>query len=135
MSRFQVLLAFYYTPVALLVFIVFFASGLGPLPWAINSEIYPTWARSMANAIATSTYSFSSVFVSLTFLTFSDAIGPASIFGIYAGLGLLGLFFILFLLPETKRKSLEEIETPFKKPYFLQWCSQEKDCHSSTERH
>ena len=39
--------------VALFIYIAFFAPGMGPLPWTINSEIYPTWARSTAIAIAT----------------------------------------------------------------------------------
>ena len=107
--------------VALLLYIMFFAPGMGPLPWTVNSEIYPTWARSTAIAIATATNWIFNLFVSLTFLTFADVLGQPITFGFYAGLGLLGLIFVIFLVPETKGRKLEDMEELFKKPYFVQW--------------
>ena len=49
-------------------------SGLGPMPWTINSEIYPTWARSTGNAMSTTTNWVFNLFVSLTFLTLMENI-------------------------------------------------------------
>lgn len=107
--------------VALFLYIMFFAPGMGPLPWTINSEIYPNWARSTAIAIATATNWIFNLFVSLTFLTFADVLGQPITFGFYAGLVLLGLIFVIFLVPETKGRSLEEMEELFKRPHFLSW--------------
>ena len=106
---------------ALFLYIMFFAPGMGPLPWTVNSEIYPTWARSTAIAMATATNWIFNLFVSLTFLTFANVLGQPITFGFYAGLSVLGLLFVLLLVPETKGRRLEEMEQLFKKPYFLQW--------------
>ncbi len=108
--------------VALFLYIAFFAPGMGPLPWTVNSEIYPTWARSTAIAIATSVNWISNLVVSMTFLTMADNLGQPSTFGVYAGLGFVGLLFIIFMVPETKGRSLEEMEQLFHVPYFVSWC-------------
>lgn len=113
--------------VSLFIYIAFFASGMGPLPWTINSEIYPTWARSMAIAVATSVNWISNLIVSMTFLTLADNLGQPPTFGLYAGLGLLGLVFFFFLVPETKGKKLEEVEDLFRLPHFLTWCLSPKE--------
>lgn len=107
--------------VALFMYIAFFAPGMGPLPWTINSEIYPTWARSTAISIATMVCWMSNLVVSMTFLTMADNLGQPITFGFYAGLSFLGLLFILLLLPETKGSSLEEVEHLFQRPYFMEW--------------
>ena len=118
---------------ALFLYIAFFAPGMGPLPWTINSEIYPTWARSTAIAIATSVNWISNLIVSMTFLTLTDHLGQPISFGVYAALGFLGLVFFVFLLPETKGKSLEEVEELFQQPYFTQWCgNKQSNCHDVT---
>ena len=112
--------------VALFIYIAFFAPGMGPLPWTVNSEIYPTWARSTGIAIATSVNWISNLIVSMTFLTLADNLGQPGTFGLYAGLGFIGLMFIIFFVPETKGKSLEEVETLFNHPYCIQWCHPEE---------
>ena len=104
---------------SLFLYIAAFAPGMGPLPWAINAEIYPTWARSTAISIATTfNWSFNLV-VSMTFLTLADLLGQPQTFGMYAGISFVGLFFVLLFLPETKGRSLEEMEDLFQRPYFL----------------
>ena len=50
-------------------YIFFFAPGMGPIPWTVNSEIYPLWARSTCNSIATSTNWGFNFIVSMTFLS------------------------------------------------------------------
>ena len=60
------------TIAVLFLYIAFFAPGMGPLPWTINAEIYPTWARSTAIAMATTVNWLSNLIVSMTFLTLTD---------------------------------------------------------------
>lgn len=117
--------------VALFLYIAFFAPGMGPLPWTINSEIYPTWARSTAISIATMTNWVSNLVVSMTFLTMADNLGQPVTFGVYAGLCVLGLIFIVLFVPETKGRSLEEMGALFQRPYFMNWCWK-TEWHKST---
>lgn len=97
-----------------LIFYLFcFAPGLGPIPWTVNSEIYPQWARSTGNALSTGTNWVFNVIISLTFLHISQALTYQGAFLLYAGFALLGFLFVFLLLPETKGKPLEEIENLF----------------------
>ncbi len=109
--------------IALFLYIAFFAPGMGPLPWTINSEIYPTWARSTAISIATMTNWMSNLVVSMTFLTMADNLGQPVTFIVYACLSLVGLTFIVLFVPETRGVPLEEVGSLFKAPYFMNWCS------------
>ena len=107
--------------IALFLYIAAFAPGFGPLPWTVNSEIYPTWARSTAISIATMfNWSFN-LLVSMTFLSMADALGQPVTFGVYVGLTLIGLVFVVLFLPETRGRNLEEVESLFQRPYFLTW--------------
>ena len=58
----------------LCLYLFFFAPGMGPMPWTINSEIYPTWSRSSSQSIATSMNWASNLIVSMTFLSLTEAI-------------------------------------------------------------
>ncbi|XP_013395118.1 proton myo-inositol cotransporter isoform X2 [Lingula anatina] len=104
--------------VGLVSYLVFFAPGMGPMPWTINSEIYPLWARSTGNAAATFWNWTCNLLVSMTFLTLTESLTRYGTFWLYAGLGTIGFIFLLILLPETKGKSLEEMEGLFARP----WC-------------
>jgi SP family arabinose:H+ symporter-like MFS transporter len=98
----------------LLFFIVLFtgafASAMGPVPWIIISEIFPTKIRGQAMSVATLVIWASCYLVSQTFPMLVDAIGNAKTFWIYALCSLAGLVFIVARVPETKGKTLEEIE-------------------------
>ena len=107
--------------VAACMYVVFFGIGLAPLPWIINSEIYPTWARGSAVAIGSMCNWIFSLLVGLTFLPLIDAIGQTWVFSIYAIFVFLGFVFVLFLVPDTKGKDLEQTEKLFTKLYFLTW--------------
>ena len=107
--------------VSLFMYLVFFAPGMGPLPWTINSEIYPMWARSNAVALATACNWISNLLVSVTFLTLIDAIGQPRAFLLYAIFAFVGLLFVIFLVPETRGVSLEMVERLFARPPFVNW--------------
>lgn len=116
----------YLAIVALFIYIAFFAPGMGPLPWTINSEIYPTWARSTAIAIATYVNWCANLVISMTFLTLADTLGQPPTFGLYASLSFLALVFFVFLVPETKGRTLENVEELFQRPYCISWCRSDR---------
>ena len=63
----------FYDCLYLIIYTGFF-TGMGPMPWTINSEIYPLWARSFSNSVATFTNWSFNLLISMTFLSLSDAI-------------------------------------------------------------
>lgn len=97
----------------LVVYIMGFAPGMGPLPWSINSEIFPNWARDTAMSITTFTCWISNSIVSQTFLRLSTAATPSGAFLTYGGATFLGLLYFYIFLPETKGLSLEHTEELF----------------------
>ncbi|XP_028813824.1 solute carrier family 2 member 13b isoform X2 [Denticeps clupeoides] len=97
----------------LILYLAFFAPGMGPMPWTVNSEIYPLWARSTGNACSAGVNWIFNVLVSLTFLHVAEYLTYYGAFFLYSGLALLGLIFIFSCLPETKGRRLEEIESLF----------------------
>jgi len=96
----------------ILLFIAAFAMALGPIPWILCSEIFPTQLRGRAMSIATFTIWSACYIVAQTFPMLNDnpAVGPARTFGVYAFCSLLGFLFVLTMVPETKGRTLEEIE-------------------------
>ncbi|KAH7637422.1 proton myo-inositol cotransporter-like protein [Dermatophagoides farinae] len=106
------------TLAGLMLYLFFFAPGMGPMPWTINSEIYPLWARSFCYSVSTSFNWFFNLLISLTFLTLTNLLTIYGAFYLYAGLSLFGLVMFFFILPETKGKKLEEIECLFQEPLF-----------------
>ncbi|OWF39315.1 proton myo-inositol cotransporter-like [Mizuhopecten yessoensis] len=103
----------------LVLYLIFFAPGMGPMPWTINSEIYPLWARSTGNAASTFTNWIFNLAVSMSFISLTETLTRQGTFCLYAGMALIGVVTLGFLLPETKGKSLEEVEGLFAQP----WCS------------
>lgn len=99
---------------SMILYLAAFAPGMGPMPWTINAEIYPLWARSIGTASSTSTNWFFNLLVSLTFLNLINILSRPGAFIFYACLAAIGWVFTFLLLPETRGKSLEEIETLFK---------------------
>jgi SP family galactose:H+ symporter-like MFS transporter len=98
------------TVVSVLVYILFFAVSLGPLGWLIISEIFPLQVRGLGASIgALSNWTFNAL-VSFTFLSLLNFLSPAGAFWLYAGIGILGLIWGYWFIPETKGHSLEEIE-------------------------
>jgi len=99
---------------SMIFYIMFFALSLGPLAWLIISEIYPTRIRGFAMSIATvSNWLFNGI-VAFTFLKLINMFGASGAFWLYAFVGMLGLVWGFFYIPETKGKSLEEIEEQWK---------------------
>ena len=95
----------------IVIFIAAFAMALGPIPWILCSEIFPTRVRGRAMSLATFTIWTSCYVVAQTFPMLNDnpSIGPSKAFWLYALFSLCGFLFVLAKVPETKGRSLEEI--------------------------
>jgi len=87
-----------------------YAMSLAPITWVILSEIFPNRIRGAAMALATFALWIASFILTYTFPLLNKSFGAAGTFWVYAGICLLGFIFILRKLPETKGKTLEEIE-------------------------
>jgi sugar porter (SP) family MFS transporter len=94
----------------ILLYIAFFASAMGPLVWVVMAEIFPIKVRGAAMGMATLVLWLADFAVTLTFPVISDRFHPATAFWLYAAMCALDLVFMWFFLPETKGKTLEEIE-------------------------
>ncbi len=101
--------------VSILLFIAAFAMAMGPIPWIVISEIFPTKVRGKAMSVAIFILWFSDFLVSQTFPVLVGHFGIAATFFFYAGCSAVGLIFVFALVPETKGKSLEEIEHGWRK--------------------
>ena len=96
--------------VALIIYIASFAVGLGPVFWLMISEIYPLRVRGPAMSVATVANWSANFVVSFTFLTLVGVITRAGTFWLYGVIAVGALAFFFFFVPETKGKSLEDIE-------------------------
>jgi SP family galactose:H+ symporter-like MFS transporter len=96
---------------SLMLYVAAFAIGLGPVFWLLISEIYPLKIRGLAMSIASVANWGSNMIVALTFLTLTQAIGKNGAFWLYGLLTIGAVIFVLFLVPETKGRTLEEIES------------------------
>jgi len=101
------------TVLGMILYLMFFAPGMGPMPWTINSEIYPQWARSWCLSVTTSVNWLFNLLMSMTFLSLTRAITKFGAFYLYAILAAAGFVYFYFVLPETKGKTLEELEDLF----------------------
>ncbi len=102
------------TLVALVTFITFFAFSMGPVTWTVINEIFPGQIRGRAVAVATAVNWGSAFLVSQGFLTLIGAIGESFSFWIFALFCGIGLIWVYVSVPETKGRSLEQIQQIWK---------------------
>jgi len=98
---------------SLMIYIGSFAFGSGPIPWVMTGEIVPRKVKSLGVSLATLTNWGWAFIISKTYVNLKDAITPAGAFWLYGGMCALGVLFSIFLLPETKDKTNEEIQAFF----------------------
>lgn len=91
-------------------FLAAFNLSIGPIMWVIFSEVFPNSVRSVALPVAALVQTISSWFIQQFFPWQLDNMGVASIFFMYAAIGLVGLVVMYFILPETKGKTIENLE-------------------------
>jgi sugar porter (SP) family MFS transporter len=95
---------------SLMAYVGSFAVGLGPVFWLVLSEIYPLRIRGRAMSVGTTANWSANLIVALSFLTLTEVVGKAATFWLYAVVSIGAWLFAFFLVPETKGKTLEEIE-------------------------
>lgn len=98
------------TLISIISYVAFFAISLGPVVWVVVSEIFPNKIRGRAMSFATVWLWVACFAVSLTFPIMMEKLNPMITFGIYAAMCAITFVFVLLALPETKGKTLEEIE-------------------------
>jgi SP family galactose:H+ symporter-like MFS transporter len=96
--------------VCLALYIASFAISLGPIFWLMISEIYPLNMRGSAMSIAALCNWGSNFIVALIFPVLLATFGGAGSFWLFAALGIVAWIFVYFMVPETKGRTLEEIE-------------------------
>lgn len=105
----------------ILVFVVLFVFSmqgtLGPLVWLMLAEIFPLKIRSFAMGICVFALWIANALVALLFPPVVAALGIAPTFFIFVGLGIVALIFIYTQVPETKDRTLEQLESDFRKKY------------------
>jgi sugar porter (SP) family MFS transporter len=96
--------------IGLLVYTGSFAIGLGPVFWLLIAEIYPLRIRGAAMSVATMANWGANFVVTISFLTLLNAIDGVGVFFLFGFLTLIALGYFWRKVPETKGRSLQEIE-------------------------
>src|SRR3954470_10257571 len=98
-------------PVYMMIFIAFFAFSQGAVIWVFISEIFPNQVRAQGQSLGSSTHWVMAALIAFSFPYFAETLGGATTFFFFAGMMVLQLIFVWRWMPETKGKSLEQIET------------------------
>lgn len=105
---------FEFKGVLMIVFVVlaigFYAMSLGPVTWVLLSEIFPNKVRGVAMAVCTAALWIASFLLTYTFPFLNSGLGTGGTFLLYAVICFCGFLFVWRRIPETKGKSLEELE-------------------------
>jgi MFS transporter, SP family, galactose:H+ symporter len=101
--------------ISMMVYVASFAISLGPIFWLLIAEIYPLQVRSSSEGLAATFNWGSNLLVSLTFLTLLQGIGAPKTFWLYGLCAIGAWIFSYSLVPETKGRTLEQIEQFWRK--------------------
>uniref|UniRef100_A0A2N9F409 Major facilitator superfamily (MFS) profile domain-containing protein n=1 Tax=Fagus sylvatica TaxID=28930 RepID=A0A2N9F409_FAGSY len=102
----------------LALYIASFSPGMGPVPWTVNSEIYPESYRGICGGMSATVNWISNLIVAQSFLSVAEAVGTGWTFLILAGVAVLAFLFVILLLPETQGLTFEEVEKIWKERAF-----------------
>ncbi|KAI9307812.1 general substrate transporter [Cunninghamella echinulata] len=91
-----------------MLFVAFYAVGLGVIPFVLTAEVYPTYAVGTASSIALVVNWLCNFIIGLIFPSLQNVTGPY-VFLIFAGICLLVTIFVFIFIPETKQKSIDEL--------------------------
>jgi MFS family permease len=94
----------------LCLFMVAYSASWGMVAWVVLAEIFPLKIRGTAIGFASTCLWLANIAVSLSFPVLLESLGSSVLFLFYAVIGIAAFLFVLKFVPETKGKSLEEIE-------------------------
>ncbi|XP_051892979.1 solute carrier family 2, facilitated glucose transporter member 8 [Pristis pectinata] len=100
--------------ICLVIFIAGFAIGCGPIPWLVMSEIFPVRVRGIASGACVLTNWITAFLVTKEFNDLLENITQYGTFWLFSGFSFMNLLFTILFVPETKGKTLEQIEAHFK---------------------
>ena len=96
-----------------MVYIFGFSFGYGPLPWAMNAELFPKEAQSVMATISAG-FCWMCAFIVTKFSTnLEDAINTSGLYFFFGIINTLGVIFVIFVLPETKGKTPDDMKIYF----------------------
>lgn len=95
---------------SLCVFIIMFSIGFGPIPWLMMGELFTSDIKGVAGSIAGTTNWLLAFIVTKTFVNMKTALGNGETFWLFSAISVVGIAFVYFLVPETKGRSLNEIQ-------------------------
>ena len=98
------------------LFAAFYSPGEGPVPFTYSAEVFPLSHREVGMSWAVATCLFWAAVLSITFPRILQVFGPTGAFGFYAGLNVCALVMIFLWVPETKQRTLEELDYIFAVP-------------------
>jgi sugar porter (SP) family MFS transporter len=98
-------------PVFLFIYIAFFAFSQGAVIWVFISEVFPNEVRAGGQALGSFTHWFMAALIAFSFPAIAESLGGGTTFLIFAIMMVFQLLFVLRLMPETKGKSLEMIQS------------------------
>jgi len=111
----EVLWALTLSIIATYFYVAFFNIGLAPVTWLYSSEIFPLKLRAQGVSIGVAVNRSMNAAVSMSFISIYKALTIGGAFFMFAGISVIAWLFFYFLVPETKGKTLEEMETLFTK--------------------
>ncbi|KAF1808884.1 hypothetical protein P152DRAFT_206953 [Eremomyces bilateralis CBS 781.70] len=93
-----------------------YSPGEGPVPFTYSAEAYPLYVRAVGMSLATATTWFFNAVLAVTWPSMLQAFKPQGAFGWYAAWNMIGFGLVLLFMPETKGKTLEELDQVFSVP-------------------
>ncbi len=96
--------------VGLMVYIASFAASLGLGIWLLNSEVYPLKVRGKGSSMGSLTHWVLDLIIASSVLTLINTITATGMFWLYGIFGIIGILFVLRFVPETKGRTLEEVD-------------------------
>ncbi|KAF4832822.1 Myo-inositol transporter 1 [Colletotrichum tropicale] len=109
--------------VSMIMFVAFYAAGLGCVPWQAN-EFLPMEVRASGTMMINIFNWGPNIVVSSTFLSMMRGMTPSGTFGFYAGLSFLGWVFVIFCFPEAANMTLEEIRVVFEHGFGVRYAEE-----------
>ncbi len=97
-------------PLFLFIYIAFFAFSQGAVIWVFISEVFPNEVRAAGQALGSFTHWFMAALIAFSFPSIAEKLGGGTTFLIFTLMMVLQLLFVLRIMPETKGKSLENIQ-------------------------